>query len=189
MPKKINYKLNEQELAIITKAAKSERRAEVRRRANVIRLLHLEKKPVEISELLAVGVGSVYGWHKRWREGGLESLANKPKRGRPKLGTDEYCAKLEAVIETDPTELGYGFTIWTAARLIEHLAQETGISMSEDTFRDLLKSRDYVYRRPKHDLKPLQDKAAKQQAQEMLDMLKKKPKPEKLNYSLWTKQP
>jgi transposase len=187
MPKKINFTLEEQELAIITKAVKSDPRAEVKYRANVIRLLHLKKTPAEIAEFLAIGIGSVYGWHKRWREGGLEGLANQPKSGRPKLGTDEYCVKLEAIIETDPTKLGYGFTIWTAARLIEHLGQETGIWMSEDTFRDLLKDRGYVYRRPKHDLKALQDKEAKQEAQEMLEMLKKKPQAKKSNYSLWTK--
>jgi transposase len=187
MPKRINYQLNETDQAIIKQAIKSDGRAEVRRRANVIRLLHLGKKPAEVAEWLSISIGSVYGWHGRWRKGGVDGLAEQPRSGRPPIATPEYCTKLEAVMSQEPSELGYSFTVWTVARLIAHLAQETGLTLSEDTFRALLKEHGYVYRRPKHDLKPLQDQAAKQRSVETLEMLKKKPKPTRSNYSLWTK--
>ena len=114
---------------------------------------------------------------------------DEPRSGRPVLATPEYCAKLEVLIETDPTELGYGFTVWTAERLLAHLEKETGICMIDDTLRNLLQKHGYVYRRPKHDLKNLQDPEARAAAEESLEILKKKPTMEKSNYSLWTKQP
>jgi transposase len=189
MPKRINYQLSKTEQAVIQHAVKSDPRPEVRRRANVIRLLHLGKKPAEVAEVMAISVVSVYGWHERWRSAGLEGLADKPRSGRPPLATAAYCAQVEEVMATDPSQFGYTFTVWTVARLIAHLAQTTEITLSEDTFRSLLKEHDYVYRRPKHDLKPLQDKAAKQRALETLEMLKKRPQPARSNYSLWTKRP
>lgn len=67
------------------------------------------------------------------------------------------------------------------------MAQETGIEMSDETLRQVLAEEDYVYRRPKHDLPPLQDKAARERAEEMLEMLKKKSKPTPSNFTLWTK--
>lgn len=189
MPKRINYQLNATDQTVIEQAIKSDPRPEVRWRATAIRLLHLGKKPAEVADLLVISVVTVYGWHDRWRNEGVEGLADKPRSGRPPLATAAYCTKLEEVMAKDPTEFGYTFTVWTIARLIAHLAKETEITLSEDTFRTLLKEHDYVYRRPKHDLKPLQDKAAKQRTLESLEVLKKRPKPVRSNYSLWTKRP
>jgi len=69
-----------------------------------------------------------------------------------------------------------------------HMEKETGVTMTDRTFRNILDRMDYVYRRPKHDLTPLQDKEAKQHAEETLETLKKKPKAAKSTYSLWTKR-
>lgn len=89
---------------------------------------------------------------------------------RPALATAEYCARLEELIETEPSELGYCFTLWTAKRLLTHLEQETGILLSEDACL-LLQKHKFVYRRPKHDLKHLQDPEARAAAS--LEALKK----------------
>lgn len=189
MPKPINYQLNEQELAEIETAMNRDKRPEVRQRATAIRLLHLGHSPGEVAVILMVNLSSIYNWHQRWRAKGVAGLANQPKSGRRRNATDRYCQLLEQVIEQDPTELGYRFTIWTAARLIAHLQQETGIQLSEGRFRELLKAKGYEYRRPKHDLSALQDEQAWQQAKMAIDQLKKRPKLEKSSYSLWMKQP
>lgn len=89
---------------------------------------------------------------------------------------------------TEPHELGYGFNVWDTRRLMAHMEKETGVTMTDRTFRNILERMDYVYRRPKHDVTPLQDKAAKQRAEETLETLKKKPQEAKSNYSLWTKR-
>jgi transposase len=188
MPKRIKYELKKQELNALEAVQRRDENPRVRQRATGIRLLHLGKKPQEVAELLNVSLGTVYNWHASWRREGLAGLADEVRSGRPRLGTAAYCAKLEEVMATDPSTLGYGFTCWTIERLMAHLAKVTGISMSDETFRQLLATQKYVYRRPKHDLKPLQDAQAHTTAQTLLEELKKKPLPESSNYSLWTKR-
>lgn len=189
MPKEIKYILTESEQSRIEQAIKRAQEPRARQRATGIRLLHLGKAPSEVAVLLNVSEATVYNWHKNWRENGIAGLSDAPRSGRPKLATEAYCAQLAEVIEQDPQALGYGFTLWTIDRLRAHLAQKTGIEMSDETFRQVLKDNDYVFRRPKHELKPLQDLDARDRAAEMLDDLKKKPKIRKSTYSLWTKRP
>lgn len=188
MPKRINYQVNDHELSQLEEVQRRDANPRVRQRATGIRLLHLGKKPQEVADLLNVNLSTVYNWHASWRLEGLAGLADEPRSGRPRLASEAYCAQLEEVMATDPSALGYGFTCWTIERLIAHLAKATGTTMSDETFRKLLDAHEYVYRRPKHDLKPLQDANARATAKALLDDLKKRPKPVRSNYSLWTKQ-
>jgi transposase len=177
------YQLKTKELATIERAMRQDKRAEVRQRAMVIRLLHLGQKPETVAEQQMVSVPTIYNWHKLWREQGIEGLANQPKTGRPSKATEAYCRKLEEVLEKEPSEFGYRFAIWTIDRLRAHLEKKTGILLSESRFRALLKKKGYRYRRPKHDLSHLQDK----KAEKLLDEMKKTASKTISNSSLWTK--
>jgi putative transposase len=187
MPKKIDFTLTKADLQIIAQAIKSDKRPEVRQRAMGLRLLHEGQSPQEVARLMVVSQPTVYAWHHRWCEDKLEGLANQPKSGRPRKADEAYVTLLETVIEQDPQELGYGFTVWTADRLRLHLEKETGVSLGATQFHQLLKENDFVYRRPKHDLTELQDVSAREAATEWFDELKKKPKPARSTFSLWTK--
>jgi transposase len=189
MPKKINYTLTTEQLQTIETAIKNHPNLRVRQRAQMIRLLHLGHKPQKVGELLSVTGSLVYHWHARWRAGGLKGLEDQPKPGRPKIGGDVYRKRLAEIIEIDPHTLGYGFNVWTTKRLILHMEKETAVLVHKNTMINMLDELDYVFRRPKHDLGNLQDKAAKETAAEILEDLKKKPKQAKSNYSLWTKRP
>ena len=181
------YQLKSKELAEIEKAMRQDKRAEVRQRATIIRLLHLGHKPGAVAEQQMVSVPTIYNWHKLWREQGIEGLANKPKTGRPSKATEGYCRKLEEMLGKEPAEYGYRFAIWTSDRLRAHLEKETGILLSEGRFRALLKKRGYRYRRPKHDLSHLQDQNAKKKAEKLLDEMKKRASETISSSSLWTK--
>lgn len=181
------YQLKPKELAKIERAMRQDKRAEVRQRATVIRLLHLGHKPESVAEQQMVSVPTIYNWHKLWREQGIEGLVNKPKTGRPSKATAAYCRKLEELLEKEPSEYGYRFAIWTSDRLRAHLEKETGILLSESRFRALLKKKGYRYRRPKHDLSHLQDQKAKKKAEKLLDEMKKSAFETISNFSLWTK--
>jgi transposase len=189
LPKRINDSLSESQLSEIEQAIKSHADLRVRERARIIRLLHKGHPPPEVAELLAVSVGQVYWWSKRWQAEGLAGFADKPRSGRPIIGTAAVRAQVEQLLETDPKTLGYGFTVWTAGRLLRHLREKLSLEMHKHTLRNLLDTLGFVYRRPKHDLTSLQDGAAKADAQTILNDLKKRPKVKKSNYSLWTKQP
>lgn len=181
------YQLKPKELAKIEKAIKQDKRAEVRQRATVMRLLHLEHKPKAVVKQQLVSLPTIYNWHRLWREQGIEGLANKPKTGRPSKATEAYCQKLEELLEKEPAEFGYRFAIWTSDRLRAHLEKKTAIFLSEGRFRALLKKRGYRYRRPKHDLSHLQDEKAKKKAEKLLKEMKKRASETISNSSLWTK--
>jgi transposase len=188
MPKARDYHLTEQELEAVETAIRRDKRPEVRQRCTVIRLLHLGHKPEQIAEMQAISKPTIYGWYDRWCSGGVEGLANKPKSGRPLKTNDEYEAALLEVIEKEPSELGYDFTIWTIDRLRAHLEGKTGISLSESRFRIMLKRKGYRYRRPKYDMSHLQDKEAKAKADDLLEGMKKRSSETISSSSLWTKR-
>src|SRR3990172_6207939 len=176
MPKARDYQLNEAEIQAVEAAIRRDKRPEVWQRCTAIRLLHLGHKPEQVAEMQAVSIPTIYGWINRWRKGGIEELATKPRSGRPPKADEAYSVLLGEVIEKEPGELAYGFTVWTIDRLRAHLAKETGIDLSESRFRALLKREGYRYRRPKYDLSHLQDKDAQEQADELLQKLKKGPR-------------
>ena len=187
MPKAINFTLSESDLKLVAKAVKTDKRPEVRQRAMGLRLLHEGHSPKEVAQMMNVSQPVVYDWHHRWQATGLEGLANRPKSGRPRKASPSYVERLETIIEQNPQDLGYDFTIWTADRLRHHMEKETGVRLGSTKFRAVLKENDFVYRRPKHDLTNLQDPQAREAAEEWLKELKKVPKQERSTYSLWTK--
>ena len=189
MPKKIDYTLTTEELQQVQEAITKHRDGRVRIRAQMIHMLHLGKRVSEVAETLLTTNTTVYNWHQRWREGGMDALEERERSGRPQVGGDEFKEKLEAVIQTEPSTLGYGFAVWTIERLIQHMGRETGVYVSEGTMHNRLEELDFVYRRPKHTLENLQDKEAKEKAEKLIAELKKKPNQVKSNYSLWTKRP
>lgn len=188
MPKAQEYQLTAEELKQVEKAIKHDKRPEVVQRSMAIRLLHLGNKPKDVAQMQAVSKPTIYGWFHRWQSGGVEALANRPKSGRPLKADDEYSLALMDVIEKEPSEVGYDFTIWTVERLSAHLEKVTGIALSESRLRALLKRKGYRYRRPKYDLGHLQDKQAKSKAADVLEELKKRSSETISNSSLWTKR-
>ena len=183
MPKKLTYQLTEEGLREIVEAIKHDKRPEVRQRAMGLRLLHEGKAPKEVAKFLSVSQPTVYDWHHRWQCQGVEGLANRPKSGRPVKANQNYVEILEQVVDQDPQEVGYAFSIWTTERLRLPLKAKTGIELKPTQFRALRKEHDFVYRRPKHDLTNLQDANARQAAEEWLTELKKAPKRARSTYS------
>lgn len=189
MPKQLHFKLTDDELKLIEQAMQTDQRAVVRQRATAMRLLHLDYPVAEVALILGVTAASVYGWVRRWQQQGLSGLANRPKAVKPRKVTESYQHALERALDAAPADYGYPFAVWTLERLRDHLTQETGVQVSIQWLSVLLSQQGYVYRRPKHDLTHLQDPLAKQQAIELLNVLKKEPKRVLSSFSLWTKRP
>jgi transposase len=185
----INFKLSSEELREIEQAVKHASQPEVRHRATAIHLLHKGQRPEEVAGVMAVKPTTVYQWYHRWRAEGVEGLVNRAKGGRPRKATEGYCELLAEVLESEPSEWGYDFSLWTVERLRAHLYEQTGVSLSAGRLRALMKQQGYRYRRPKHDLTDLQDPQARQAAHEIIEWLKKTPSPGPSSSSLWTKQP
>jgi transposase len=188
MPRTLAFHLSEMQQTELAVAMKRDKRAEVRQRATAVRLLAQGETPKAVAAVMAVSEVTIYAWWHRYQAGGVAGLANPPK-GRPKTRADAaYLQTLSATLEQEPSALGYDFAIWTAERLRDHLAQGTGVHLSVGYLRRLIRRLGYVYRRPKHDLSNLQDKAAKATAQMHLDELKKGRTRVSIGSSLWTKR-
>lgn len=189
MPKHINYTLSDDQLQQVERAIAHDPRAEVVRRATALRLLHQGYKPQAVAALLAASRASVQNWHQRWRDGGLEALANQPLPGRPAKANATYREVLEQTLDTAPQTLGYAFSVWTLERLSQHLERETGIRLSAGRLAHWMRRWDYVYRRPKTSLSHRQDADARKQVQAWLEEVKKQPSAALASSSLWTKAP
>ena len=83
MAERLKYQKTDEEIKILEQAIRHDERPEVRQRATAIRMLHLESHPTEVAKVMAVSLPTLYNWHARWKEKGLEGLANRPKSGRP----------------------------------------------------------------------------------------------------------
>lgn len=189
MPKQLNFQLTDDELKIVEQAMQADQRPTVRQRATALRLLHLRYPVAEVATILAVTPASIYGWVRRWQQQGLDGLANRTKAVPPRKVTVSYQQALQQALDTPPATFGYSFAVWTLERLRDHLTQATGVQVSIQWLSRVLSEQGYVYRRPKHDLTHLQDPAAKQQATELLEELKKGRKQVLSSFSLWTKHP
>src|SRR5688572_20030678 len=120
MPRRIDHKLTEEQMSEVERAIAHDPRAEVVRRATAVRLLHLGHKPEAVAEMVSASRASVNNWHTRWREGGVEGLANEPIPGRRPKANQTYREALEKAIDSDPHSFGYSFSLWTLERLAEH---------------------------------------------------------------------
>lgn len=192
MTKRIDFTLTEEQLSEIEQAINHSMQAEVRQRAIAIRLLHLGQTPEQVAEAVMVTANTIYAWHKRWREHGLDGLRHRQRSGRPEKADKAYKQRVEALLESDPRAVGLDFNIWTINRLRLYLFDETGIRLSYTRFRTLLTRMGYTWKQPKHDLSDLQDADAQQVADELLDWLKKSQRIIRFphsNSSLWTKRP
>jgi hypothetical protein len=73
-------------------------------------------------------------------------------------------------------ELGYGFSVWSLARLNAHLKRHTGIGFSEDQLGRIVHQQKFSFQRPKHTMKGKRDEAAYERAAIKLRTLKKSPR-------------
>ena len=189
MPKKIDFTITETELSTIEGTIKRSESARLVNRATAIRMLHLGQKPAEVAGMLSVSQPTINEWFHRFRSEGLAGLEHRPKSGRPPIADESYVQVLEETLETEPSELGYEFTLWTIERLNQHVSKVTGKQIVDERVRFILKERVWVYRRPKEDLAAKQDQEAREWAEEFLAELKKGPVPATTSSSsLWTKR-
>ena len=148
--------------------------AVVFRNATIILMSAAGRSKSSIAYDLGCSIGTVDIARQRYRQSGPNGLIPGKPPGRTSRATPEYRAALRTAVETPPQDLGYGFSVWSLARLNAHLIKETGIGFSDDQLGRIMKQEGFSFQRPKHTMKGKRDEAAYQQAAEELDGLKKK---------------
>lgn len=189
MSKANHYLLTPEKYEELLNTMRTDKRVAVVRRAQPLLQLHQGERIAAVEETSGVKRVALWRWHKAFLAHGAAGLHDALRSGRPHKASVDYIAALEKTLATDPVAAGYSFHIWTAERLLEHLAEQTGIQLCARTMDALLHDLGYVYRRPRTDTQHLQDPQAVAVASANLETLKKGRVMARTNSSLWTKQP
>ena len=144
------------------------------RNATIILMSAVGRSKFSIADDLGCCSATVDNIRKHYRQRGVAGLQPRKPPGRTSAATPAYRRALREAVNTPPQTLGYGFSVWSVARLNEHLKRQTKISFSEDQLRRLLHEEGFSYQRPKHTMKGKRNEAAFVQAQKELRTLKKK---------------
>ena len=143
------------------------------RNATVILMSGLGRSKADIAKELGCCPATVDNIRQRYREQGLAGLTPRKSTGRRSRATPEYRAALRDAVQAQPQTLGYGFSVWSVARLNAHLRKQTGIGFGDDRLRAILREEGFSFQRPKHTMKGKRDEAAYEKARRELKRLKK----------------
>lgn len=123
----------------------------VRNRAQMM-LLGAEDKMIapQIAKIVRQDEQTVRRWIKRFNAEGISGLSDAPKSGAPRRVTESYRQRLLVIVRQRPRSLDQPYSLWTLQRLVEFMAEETGLRFSPETVRLILKANDIVISRPQH---------------------------------------
>lgn len=148
--------------------------AMVFRNATIILMSAVGRSKFSIAHDMGCCPATVDNIRKLYRQRGPAGLQRRKPPGRISAATPAYRQALRQAVTTPPQSLGYGFSVWSVARLNEYLKKQTKISFSEDQLRRILHQEGFSFQRPKHTMKGKRNEAAFVQAQKELHTLKKK---------------
>lgn len=147
--------------------------AEVFRNATIILMTSVGRSKTSIVQDLGCSPGTVDNVRKRYRDRGLEGLKRRKPPGPKPRATEAYRTALRLAVQTPPQSLGFGFSVWSAARLGAYLARKTGIVLTVDRVRGILHEEGFSFQRPKHTMKGKRDEAAYEKSRRALKRMKK----------------
>lgn len=143
--------LTEEQLAELELLYRKTNLPRVRTRAQMV-LLSAEQglKSEEIAKIVRESSVTVLTWLKRYMAEGVEGLLDAPRAGRTLTVTEEFRKQLLESVRRRPRSLGLEYSMWTLQRLADHLAEKTGIRVSDETIRRELAKEGIVFSRPQH---------------------------------------
>lgn len=110
-----------------------------------------------IGEIVSRDPSTVYRWLVGFNDRGIDGLTPGKSPGRPPKADARVRATLVDAVRQNPRDLGYRFTRWTAALLVEHVHRTNGVDLCSETVGMVLRQMGYRYGCPKLDLKHRQD--------------------------------
>lgn len=103
-----------------------------------------------IAQIVRKNDQTVRRWFKRYNVEGVNGLLDAPRSGASAKVTPAYQEQLLSVVRRRPRSLGLDYSLWSLQRLVDYMAEETGIRVSSETVRLYLKENDIVISRPQH---------------------------------------
>lgn len=143
--------LTEKQVSELDQLYRQSKTPRMRTRAQMV-LLASEQNMVagQIAVIVRENEETVRRWLKRYLAEGIEGLADAPRPGAAPTVSQQWRDKLVTAVRRRPRSLDLPFSLWTAQRLADYLAQETGIRVSDETVRRHLGQAGIVLSRPQH---------------------------------------
>src|SRR5215471_9778672 len=120
---------------------KQTKAARVFRRAQAVREVVKGQRLQTVSDTFHFTYSALRKWVHRFARHGVQSLADRPRSGRPPKVTSAVAQHLERLIEQDPLQHGSSHSQWSCQELATVLARETGVHLSRERVRVVLKKR------------------------------------------------
>jgi transposase len=143
--------LNKEALSELGELYDSTKEARMRTRAQMI-LLAAEQKLTapQIAKIVRKDEQTVRRWLRRYEVEGLNGLFDTPRSGAPGKVTQAYQQQLLQIVRRRPRSLDLPYSLWSLERLVDYMAEQTGLRVSTETVRLLLKKAEIVLSRPQH---------------------------------------
>jgi len=171
----------------LLKMLKEDENPHIRERILILLLMNDGKTYQEIGNFLGISYPTVAYWAVHGDPDNLESFLDERRKGNFRKATEEYENLLLLIVDKEPTEYGYEFGRWTAARLATYLEIATGIKLSGSQVRRILERKKYVYLWAKYSLEEKQNPEKRKAFKEKLSLYLKitKENPERLQVWFW----
>jgi transposase len=143
--------LTADEIAALDTLYRTARDVRLRTRAQIVLLAGEQRLTAPaIAVIVRESDQTVRNWMKRYGAEGIEGLKDRPLPGPAAKVTPVYEAQVRQVVRQRPRGLGQPYSLWTLQRLADYMAEQTGIRVSYETVRQVLKAGDIVLSRPQH---------------------------------------
>jgi transposase len=120
---------------------KQTKEARVFRRAQAVREVVAGHHINAVSEAFHLANSALRKWVQRFAQEGPQGLLDRPRSGRPSKVTCELEQHLNRLVDQDPLQHGSLHSQWSCQELAVVLARQTGIQLSRERVREVLKKR------------------------------------------------
>jgi transposase len=120
---------------------KQTKEARVFRRAQAVRDVVKGQRLQTVSDTLSFTYSALRKWVQRFAQEGPQGLRDRPRPGRPPKVTCELAQHLNRLVDQDPFQHGSSHSQWSCQELATVLTRQTGIQLSRESVREVLKKR------------------------------------------------
>jgi transposase len=120
---------------------KQTKEARVFRRAQAVREVVKGHRLQTVSDTLQFTYSALRKWVYRFANPGPQGLVDRPRSGRPPKVTGALAHHLDRLVDQDPLQHGSSYSQWSCQELATVLAGQTGVQVSRESVREVLKKR------------------------------------------------
>ncbi len=120
---------------------KQTKEARVFRRAQAVRDVVKGQRLQTVSDTLQFTSSALRKWVHRFAHQGTQGLIDRPRSGRPPKVTCALAMHLNRLVDQDPVQHGSISSQWRCQELATVLARQTGVQLSRESVRDVLKKK------------------------------------------------